>query len=148
MWKKAFGCSSKRKVQKELNVKKCQGSQRSKTTNIRREIKDEKIGKDIFPCCLVILLRYIFCLLIFLIHFLLFLPIPYRCFFLEALICTDSLTMPLPLCFPPTPAHKHDKRKDLSPLPLPSMSFCQLMNHCQVHDTKTEQLIFKVKTSF
>lgn len=46
MWKKALGCSrtwenrGKRKVQKELNVKKCQGSQRSEITNIRKKIKD------------------------------------------------------------------------------------------------------------
>lgn len=69
-------------------------------------------------------------------------------FLLEALICTDSLTVPLPLHFPPSPAYKDDKREDLSPLLLPSVSFCQLMNHCQVHDAKTGQFTIKQKVSF
>lgn len=55
-------------------------------------------------------------------------------FLLEALICTNSLTVPLPLLFPPSPAHKHDKREDLSPQLLPSVSFCQLMNMMQRQD--------------
>lgn len=43
VWKRAFGCSStwgnrgKKKLQKELNTKTCQGSQRSETTSIRGE---------------------------------------------------------------------------------------------------------------
>lgn len=49
-----MGNRGKRKVQNALNVKKCQGSQRSEITNIRKKIKDEKIGKekDIFSSLL------------------------------------------------------------------------------------------------
>lgn len=48
------GNRGKRKAQKVLNRKKCQGSQRIKTTNIRREFIDEKIGREevIFPSLL------------------------------------------------------------------------------------------------
>lgn len=130
--------------------KQCQGSQRVKQQSEGNSLMKRWEGKrtPFLPCPLVILLHYISCLSFPLVHFLLFLPAPYRCFSLETLICTDSLTVPRPFCFPSTPAHKHDKRKELSPLPLPSMSFCQLMDHCQVHDTKTEQFTFKEKASF
>ena len=138
-----------RKAQKDLNIKKCQGSQRSKTTNIIREFTDERIGREenVFPSLLTGCTSPL-CLTSFILSETLpsILSSPLEMFLWRSL---HLHRFPHYVPAPPPPSHPSTQaRSDLSPLPLPSASFCQLMNHRQVHDTKTEQFTFKENAPF